>query len=378
MSVATHEAGRGVEATGRSRAVHHILPSLHVADASGSHTLQARDALRDAGIASEVFAEHVDEPLRTEAHPLDALDAFVVPGATILVYQLAVGSAVVDGLLRRAEPLVVNYHNLTPASFFWQWAPDWLEAVEWGRQQLHRLAPRTEHAVAVSAFNERDLRAAGYRSTSVVPPFVDVAGFGPPARHGRARARTGAHWLFVGKLLPHKAAHDLVKALAAYRRAYDPGATLALVGGHPVPAYAAAVADFAASLGLAGAVELTGAVSHDELAARYRAADVFVCLSDHEGFCFPLLEAMHHAVAVVALDAGAVADTLGCAGVVLRDKDPARVATAVHRVMVDDRLHAAVVAAGRARLGAFDRRRTAARYVAEIERVAARCLVRVP
>jgi glycosyltransferase involved in cell wall biosynthesis len=353
-------------------AVHQVLPSLHVADASGAHTLHARDALRAAGFTSELFVGHVDAPLRHEAHDIAELDDFVVPGRTMLVYQLAVGSTIVDQLVRRPEPLVVNYHNLTPASFFWQWAPDWLGAVESGRQQLHRLAPRVVHAIAVSAFNERDLRAAGYRSTSVVPPFVDVAAFGPVADGERDRSNGGANWLFVGKLLPHKAAHDLVKALAAYRRSFDPAATLTLVGGHPVTAYAEAVSGFARELGLGDAVELVGSVSHDELAARYRAADVFVCLSDHEGFCFPLLEAMHHGTPVVGFDAGAVADTTGPAGLILTEKTPSGVATAVHRVIADAELRATLVAAGHDRLGRFDLEETKVRYVDAISQVAAR------
>jgi glycosyltransferase involved in cell wall biosynthesis len=364
--------GPGVEPA----AVLQILPSLHVADASGAHTLHARDALRSAGWRSEVFAEHVDEPLRDQAHPFDALDRFVVPGATILVYQLAVGSAVVERLLRRREPLVVNYHNLTPASFFWQWAPNWLGAVEWGRQQLHRLAPRVAHAVAVSAFNERDLRGAGYRSTSVVSPFVDVGALGCSARADHDATR-GARWLFVGKLLPHKAAHDVIKALAVYRRCFDSTATLALVGGHPVPAYARAVSQYAGALGLGDAVELTGSVSEEDLAARYREADVFVCLSDHEGFCFPLLEAMHQGLPVVGFDAGAVADTVGEAGLVLPGKEPGRVAAAVRRVLTDAELRACLVRAGRARLHRFELQRTGARYVEEIRKVAARSLASV-
>jgi glycosyltransferase involved in cell wall biosynthesis len=201
---------------------------LHVADASGAHTLHARDALRAAGYQSELFVDLVDAPLAHEVRSFDELDAFVAPDATAIVYQLAVGSRLVDPLIARKEPLIVNYHNLTPASFFWKWAPDWLDAVALGRSQLHSLAKRTSHAIAVSRFNEHDLRGAGYLSTSVVPPFVDVAASRPALPGIRASGVGGSErpttWLFVGKLLPHKAAHDLVRALAAYRRAYDPRA----------------------------------------------------------------------------------------------------------------------------------------------------------
>jgi len=361
-------------------AVHQILPSLHVADASGAHTLHARDALRAAGFASEVFVEHVDQALAAEARHVDELDAHVVPNRTVLLYQLAVGSPVVDRLLQRPEPLVVNYHNLTPASFFWRWAPDWLDAVASGREQLHRLAPRVVHAIAVSRFNERDLLAAGYRSTSVVPPFVDVGAASPDARRQPADRSTdgtkgpaprshdpgGTRWLFVGKLLPHKAAHDVVKALAAYRRAYDPAASLVLAGGHPVASYAAAVEGYARALGLDDAVRLAGSVSSEELEDLYATADVFVCLSNHEGFCFPVLEAMARRLPVVAYDAGAVADTVGGAGIVLSDKAPGRVAAAVRRVHDDGALRARLLAAGLDRLAAFDLERTKARFVAEV------------
>jgi len=362
-------------ATGRSTdiAVHQLLPSLHVADASGAHTLRARDALRRAGFSSELFVEHVDQPLAAEARPVADLDRFVAPGRTVLLYQLAVGSALVDRLMARTEPLVVNYHNLTPASFFWQWAPDWLGAVESGRQQLHRLVPRVSHAIAVSAFNERDLVAAGYRSTSVVPPFV-APRHPPPAPGGvpPVDRPVGARWLFVGKVLPHKAAHDVVRALAAYRRAYDGQATLALVGGHPVPDYAEAVRRYAAAAGVGEAVELAGSVSPEELDARYRRADVFVCLSDHEGFCFPLLEAMHHGVPVVAYDAGAVADTAADAALVLAGKGPALVAAAVRRVVTDAELRARLTAAGRRRLADFGPEPTTERFVASVRAVLSR------
>ena len=108
------------------------------------------------------------------------------------------------------------------------------------------------------------------------------------------KERGGADLLFVGKVSPHKGQHDLVKALAAYRRLYDPEARLHLVGGAISDEYRTAVERFADELGLLDAVEIAGSVTHEELIAYYAAADAFVCLSNHEGFCVPLLEAMYH------------------------------------------------------------------------------------
>ncbi|MGO9341765.1 MAG: glycosyltransferase family 4 protein, partial [Acidimicrobiales bacterium] len=185
-------------------------------------------------------------------------------------------------------------------------------------------------------------------------------------------------WLFVGKLLPHKAAHDLVSALAAYRRAYDPRARLVLAGGHPVASYAAAVRDYADSLGLGDGVVITGPTSNEELASTYATASVFVCLSEHEGFCFPLLEAMNHGLPVVAYAAGAVPDTLAGGGVLLSDKSAPSVAAAVHRVLTDEALRAKLVAGGRERLRTFDLDRTRVKFIHEIRLALRRAEATVP
>ena len=170
-------------------------------------------------------------------------------------------------------------------------------------------------------------------------------GGGPPAhrhdahrRRPRSRAagrlaaakdRGGADLLFVGKVSPHKAPHDLVKMLAVYRRLYDPPARLHLVGSPLGERYGPALAAFVDDLGLGDAVSVTGSVTAAELEAYYRAADVFVCASDHEGFCVPLVEAMGHGVPVVAYGVTAVPETVGHAGLVLADKEPLRFAAAV-------------------------------------------------
>jgi glycosyltransferase involved in cell wall biosynthesis len=343
--------------------VHQILPALHVADASGAHARHARDALREAGFASELFVDQVDAELEGEVRRYDELDGFVVEGKTALIYQMAVGSRLVDRLVKREEPLLVNYHNLTPASFYWKWAPDWLEAVALGRSQLYELAPHTRHAIAVSEFNEKDLRGAGYRSTSVVPPFVEVPR--RPQANG-IRDAGATSWLFVGKLLPHKAAHDLVRGLAAYRKAYEPDARLVLIGGHPIASYAEAVKRYAGSLGLEEAVEMKGSASAEELEAAYEAADVFVCASEHEGFCFPLLEAMSHGVPIVAYEAGAVVATVGDAGIVVRDKSGPALAAAVRRVVSDGRVRERLGSEGAKRLRSFDLGTTKRRFAHEI------------
>jgi glycosyltransferase involved in cell wall biosynthesis len=319
------------------------------------------------GIESEIFAEDVQGVDVGARHFTNHRADSGGRDGELLVYQSAIGSVTADYLRSLPQRLVVNYHNITPASWFAGWNARQQHGLQWGRAQLRQLAGRAELGLSDSRFNEAELVEAGYRRTAVAPVLVDLealAGAGGEDEAAVSRARgAGLEILFVGRITPNKAQHDLIKALAVYRRLYDPHARLRLVGGVAAPRYQTALEGFVAALGLAGAVTLTGAVPAGVLAAHYRAADVFVCLSEHEGFCVPLLEAMHHGLPVIAYAAAAVPETLAGAGVVLTDKSPATVAAAIHTVVSDPALRDALVAAGRTRLQDFTLERTRARYV---------------
>lgn len=336
----------------RPRRVDQVIPSLASRDAIGNHTLQVRALLRDLGLESDIYYGNATADVAGEGRPLDALGP--VHPERWLLYQMSIGSPAGEVVAGRDDPLLVNYHNITPAELLARFEPAIAEEARWGRAQLGALAGRTRLAVCDSAYNAGELERAGYRSTAVVPLLVDFAGFGGAAdpeclaRLEARRAAGGADWLFVGKVAPHKAEHDLVKALAVYRRIYDPRARLTVVGGAISEAYRRLVEELAAGLGLAEAVTLVGSVSHGELVAHYQAADVFTCASDHEGFCVPLVEAMYHRLPVVAHGVAAVPETVGGAGVLVADKDPLRFAATVHRVLADAALRRRLAdAAGR-------------------------------
>ncbi|HWW53828.1 MAG TPA: glycosyltransferase family 4 protein, partial [Acidimicrobiales bacterium] len=221
-------------------------------------------------------------------------------------------------------------------------------------------------------YNVAQLRSYGFRHTAVVPILVDAAAMATPADPAMVTALrgTGTRWLFVGRLAPNKCQQDIIKAFALYRRVYDPAACLWLVGGSSSDAYAAALASFAADAGVGDAVVFTGSISPEELTARYQAADLFVCLSEHEGFLVPLLEAWHHRLPVIAYAAAAVPETLGRGGVLLSDKTPGTVAAAAARVTSDPALNSGLVAAGQARLDDFSLARTSGRLLALADELA--------
>jgi L-malate glycosyltransferase len=338
--------------------IDHVIPSLASRDAIGGHVMQLRDLLRSRGYQSDIYYGNASSDRLDDGLPVDRLGDHPSAGR-VLLYQLSIGSGVADIFRGRSERKFVNYHNITPADLLEAWMPSVGEEVRLGRAQLRDLASVTEFAIADSEFNERELQAAGYRSTTTVPLLIDLDGFaGSPdpdlaARLAAQKADGGADLLFVGKVSPHKGQHDLVKALAAYRRLYDPKARLHLVGGAISDEYRLAVERFAQELDLVDAVEIAGSVTHEELIAYYAASDVFVCLSNHEGFCVPLLESMYHRLPIVAYTNTAVPETVQGAGLILPNKEPARVAAAIDRVVRDDRLRTTLAQAASERVGTF-------------------------
>ncbi|MGH9082817.1 MAG: glycosyltransferase family 4 protein [Acidimicrobiales bacterium] len=333
-------------------AVHQFVPALVPRDATGSHTLLLRQALRRHGWSSEIFAEATHDELAGQSLPFEEYRRRAAPG-DVLVYQFATSSAVGDFLAERPEPLVLDYHNVTRPELFCGWDAEPARRSAEALRQLARLAPQAALGLAVSAYNLADLRRAGCRRTAVVPVLVDLDRLAVPAdervaaRLEEAKEAGGSDWLFVGRVVPPKAQHDVVKALWAYRRLYDPRARLHLVGATPSPRYLSALRSFATDLGLDGAVRFAGEVTDAALAAFYAAADVYVSASRHEGFGIPLLEAMRAGIPVVAVAAAAVPATVGAAGVVVARAEPSRLAAAVHRVLADGALAARLAAAGR-------------------------------
>jgi glycosyltransferase involved in cell wall biosynthesis len=240
--------------------------------------------------------------------------------------------------------LAVVYHNVTPARFFAGWSDEPARLAARADGELRELAGRASIGLAKSAFSRRDLEAAGFAATTVLP-FVHDPGQRVPRSpvFERAYVDGRTHVLAVGRLAPNKKLEDVLRAFALLQRGPVPRSRLLLVGDDGLQAYVDALRDLARSLGLRDVV-FCGHVEEDELRSAYGMARVLVSLSEHEGYGVPLVEAMLAGVPVVAYDAGAVAETLAGAGVLLLAKRPEIVAGVIERLLGDETLRAAVLA----------------------------------
>jgi glycosyltransferase involved in cell wall biosynthesis len=351
-----------------SARIDQLIPSIIEHDAVSNHTFEAQRLLRELGFESEIYAETLGPGVEGRVRPVSRLGEYASP-ARWLLYQCSIGSPVAEAFAADPGRKLLDYHNITPAELVERWIPPLAEESRLGRRQLVELAPLVPYAIADSEFNAAELREVGFARAEVVSVLIESANLEVVAdgetldRLELAKSDGGSDWLFVGQVAPHKAQHEIVAALACYRTAYADRSRLHLVGRPMGSAYLDTVERFVDSLDLVSAVEFAGSLPAAELCAYYDSADVFVCLSHHEGFCVPIVEAMARGLSVVAADAAAVPATLGDAGVLLRRRDPAYVAAAVHELLEDRATRASLVRRGleRSKLFSLDAARASFR-----------------
>ena len=330
-----------------------LIPSAVPGDAIGNNAIAIKRLLQNAGYSSELYAQDIDKRMKREVQPLSQLPRLTQQD--VLLYHMSIGSDLNDRLASFGGRLVIQYHNITPARFFLPYDFTVYSACARGRRQLKEMAPLPQLCIAVSEYNKRELVEAGYRCPiEVCPILIPLEDYRQkPSQEVLDRYQDDwLNWIFVGRVVPHKHQADVIRAFAWYKKQINPKSRLFLVGSGNLDRYNQRLAEYIRCLGVEDVI-LTGHIRFDEILAYYTLADVFVCMSEHEGFCVPLVEAMCFQVPIVARAAAAVPDTLDGAGILLPDNDPVRAALAVDKIATDPALRRQIVEEQNRRLEAF-------------------------
>lgn len=308
--------------------------------------------LREAGARSEIYAEQIAADLADEVRPYHELQVDPAKRERV-IWHFSIGSPVSALARRLPGPMYMMYHNITPPELFYGADLQAISMTQLGRWELGSFAA-VEFAMANSEYSRRELQAAGYPDTAVLPLPLDPERFSvPPDPAVLADYDDGrTNLLTVSKIAPHKRQEDAIKALAAYKR-IDPSARLFVVGGVLAPTYRRWLDHLARHLGVEEDVIFTDRVSDAALRAYYQLAHVFLCMSEHEGFGVPLVEAMWSGVPIIAYAATAVPDTLGEAGILVHRKEMPVIAELIALVVRNQALRDRLIATGKRRAEAF-------------------------
>jgi L-malate glycosyltransferase len=335
--------------------VNQWVPAAHKGDAIGDSARRVRGLLREMGHQSDLFALTIDEDLVDDVHP------FTDPAARhgdVTIFHYALPSPMTEAFAALPRGRVLQYHNVTPAHFFAPYHSEIFRLAQLGRAEVATLAGRTDVALGDSEYNRRELESMGFGNTGVFPIAIDVERITrAPRRPALEKVLTDGplNFLFVGRIVPNKKIEDHIRLAEVYKRYVDVNYRFIFVGKTDgVPRYYNMVRALIAEFQMpADRFWFTGPVPDEDLATFYRTASVYLSLSEHEGFCVPLLEAMAADVPVLAYASTAVPDTLGGAGVQFHPKDLELAAELLGELAYNDRLRDNVIARQRRRLADF-------------------------
>jgi L-malate glycosyltransferase len=333
--------------------VHQALSGAGPYDAVTVQALRWRELLKAQGYGGGIHAGAITPAIRREVRPLSVLRPD--RGDLTVIHYSAYAPHMRRVLELPGRKLIV-YHNVTPARFLWDFAPNVAASCALARRELGDYVRAADAVAAVSEFNAHELERD---DVSLVPILLDSD---RTRLRGQAPAGEGPLVLVVGRLVPNKR-HDLAaQAFDAYRRACEPRARLLFVGEPLTPAYRRLVESWAP-----GAV--TGGISYGDLNSAYAEASVLLSTSEHEGFCVPLLEAFEFGLPVVARPAGGMPEVGGDA-VMWADEepfDPAVAAELIDAAVRDFELRAELARRGRTRLEHYSPERVSEQIVATVE-----------
>ena len=344
------------------RSIYQIVAGFRSGDAISNAALQMRKVFRNWGCPSDILARpsSVAVDRRDDARDLYA----TVPEIReddIAVLHLSIGNPVNFAFRDLKCRKAIVYHNITPAHYFKVLDSATAADLEEGRRHLAMLADAAELNIADSAYNAAELTAAGYRDAKVLPLPIDIGTFvgGAVDPDMCSRLRDGhLNVLFVGRLAPNKKIEDILTVMYFLSK-IEPKARFIHAGSSDgLEMYLGLMKAHANALGLTFRNFLfLGSLPQKSLNACYVSADAFLCMSEHEGFCAPLVEAMLYRLPVLSLGSSAIPETLGGAGVLFsQPPDFPLIAETVAEVLHNESLRKAIVARQDKRLDAIRNR----------------------
>lgn len=341
--------------TVQSNKVAQILPTLAYGDAIGNEVMAIHQTLLDNGFNSEIYADRIDD--RITSQKVYDSRRLVLSDGDILIYHLSIGSKLDDIFISYTGKKFIIYHNVTPAFYFEKYDKVRAEICDKGIEGVKRLAPYPDACFADSTFNKNELINYGYTCPiEVMPIIIKFEDYKKEPDKGIInRYKDSFNVLFTGRVAPNKKFEDLIQSFYYYKKYFNAKAKLFLVGLYAEEdIYYNKLHQYVNELDLNDDVIFTGHISFEEVLAYFNIADAFLCLSEHEGFCVPLVEAMYFNIPIIAYNSTAIKETLGGSGILLEDKNPLEVAKALYLVESNNELREKIIAEEKERLKAFD------------------------
>ncbi|MBM9499836.1 glycosyltransferase family 4 protein [Leptospira sp. 201903071] len=313
------------------RSVQQFSAGFNPGDAISNEMLEIRNYLRELEYKGDIYSENIGA---SKLPFVKKYKTYNKSSKDILFYHHSIHSGVFDFLRSFRSPRILIYHNVTPHHFFESYDLKMSYLLKKGREELKEMKDRFDLVFAVSKFNQAELEELGFQNVGILPITYQLS---QSVSKTEKVATPIKKILFVGRITPNKRQDDLIRLAHAYKTLYSDQFQFYLAGfsSRELFLYREELERMLDFYDLRKNVLITGFLSDNELNHLYREADVFVSMSEHEGFCVPLIEAMVHKIPILAYAGGAVPETLNGAGVLFKEKKFPDLAVLLNKILTD-------------------------------------------
>ena len=345
------------------RQIHQILPTLSPGDAIGNDVLEIRKILRSWGYKSDIYAQNIHSDMAKFASTYTEYKK-ISSSKNILIFHFAIGSDVSEFVKNLPDRKIIIYHNITPPNYFKKVNDVLVHLLVNGRKELKEFRYITDLALGVSEYNEKELINIGFKNTGVLPIILDFDIYGqePNKKILRLYQDGWINIIFVGRVSPHKMQEDIIKIFYYYNKFIEQRSRLILIGSYNgTEKYYDYLISMVKRLNLDN-VYITGQINFEELLAYYKVANIFISMSEHEGFCVPILESMYFDIPIIAYKSSAIPYTLENSGILVNKKNYMAIAEMVNILINDYKLREKIIKRQQDRLQYFHRSNTEKRF----------------
>ena len=348
-----------------------VIVTMMPGDAMGNDCLLLDKKFKSIGLNSRIYSIYNHYKSKENIYSYDSLPE--LNRDDVVIYHMCEKTKINADLKKMDCKKIAVYHNVTPAHFFTSYLPGECKKQAESVIEIQSLSSCFDWCIAVSEFNKQDLVRLGYDANkiTVIPiniEFEDYKQF--PDKAVIEKYRDGyVNILFVGRIVPNKKQEDIIRAFAYYKKHINAKSRLILIGSPIGEKYITSLKQYVSSLDLPDVI-FTGKTSFQEILAFYRIANIFLCLSEHEGFCVPLVEAMMFDVPIIAYNSSAIEYTLNGCGVLIDEKNPALLSKVIERIVKDNDTRKKIIAGQQKRLKDFEGNKTFSQVLDVVNQVA--------
>ncbi len=335
-----------------------FVHTLQYGDAISGEALSIKRVLNDLGYDSEIVSLNTHEKYKGQNIHLREFNQGRANNCAMAINHYSIASPLNDTFrsLTKAKKALI-YHNITPPSWFSSYNHRVTEDLKKGRADLAQLSEITDLAIADSSFNRQELVELGFKNPHVLPLPLDPIRWSGPANSGIANilsSHGGPNILHVGRLAPNKCIEDIIKGFYFFHHKFSPKSRLWLIGSDTdTELYSFELRRIVSDLRLKNAVTFAGSVSDDELKAFYENSDLYLCMSEHEGFCVPAIEALHFEVPLIFFKSSALPETLGEGALGIDDKNPLKIACLMNELLANKAVQSELIIKSKVELSRF-------------------------